>query len=126
MGGDLMSSDRDPSNQLLDLFVSYSHIDDRPWGPAQHRWVNQFHKELESRLEMLLGRRIEIWRDPKLRGNDELSEAITDALARSTTFLLILSPRYLKSEWCVKEFEFFKTTTSGRHLPGTGRPWFKV
>jgi hypothetical protein len=109
-----------------DVFISYSHIDDRPWGAGQHRWITEFHRSLETRLGMLLGRDPRIWRDEKIAGNDELTDRITTELRRSTLFVCVLTPRYLKSEWCTKEIQLFIEESSGRSSGDPGRSLFKV
>lgn len=48
-----------------------------------------------------------IWRDKKLRGNDEFGAEIEENLPQSAILLSILSPRYLKSDWCVREVNMF-------------------
>jgi TIR domain len=106
-----------------DLFISYSHIDNRPWGAGQHRWVSAFHNELETRLQMLLGRDVRVWRDDKMNGNDELTDRIGSELRRSRAFLSIISPRYLRSDWCIRELRLFQEQSGpGRHRS----PFFKV
>jgi TIR domain len=108
-----------------DLFISYSHIDNRPWGAGQHCWVSEFHTELATRLEMLLGRDVRIWRDLKLNGNDELNDRILGELRNSRAFLCVISPRYRKSDWCLRELRLFREQVSA---PGgvAGSTLFKV
>lgn len=90
-----------------DVFISYGHLDNQPWGEGQHCWVTEFHTQLERRLAMLLGRPVRMWRDEKLRGNDEFDDEIVASLRNSIAFACILTPRYLKSEWCVRELNLF-------------------
>ena len=116
----------DPAVLTNDLFISYSHIDDRPWGAGQHRWVTEFHRSLDTRLGMLLGREARIWRDEKIAGNDELTERIITELRQSRLFLCVLSPRYLTSDWCTREIELFSEIASARSQNHLGRPLFKV
>jgi hypothetical protein len=108
-----------------DLFISYSHIDNQPWGAGQRHWVSELHKELTTRLEQLLGRQVRVWRDDKIRGNDELTERILSELSHSIALVCVFSPRYLKSEWCIREFEEFCTR---RRVdgPGARKDIFKV
>lgn len=90
-----------------DLFISYAHIDNQSLIPDQEGWISTFHKALAIRLSQIRGTPPQIWRDRKLQGNDYFSDAITDALAKSGLLLSILSPRYLKSEWCIRELQHF-------------------
>jgi hypothetical protein len=92
-----------------DIFISYAHLDDQPLTEGQKGWVSDFHRALELRLGELLGEKPKIWRDAKLAGNDYFSDVIVGRLMKVALLISILSPRYLKSEWCVKELrEFYK------------------
>lgn len=90
-----------------DLFISYAHIDNQSLIPDQEGWISTFHTALTIRLSQLLGSSPRIWRDPKLQGNDFFSDAITETLSNSGLLVSILSPRYLKSEWCMRELRHF-------------------
>ncbi|MEM9008821.1 MAG: toll/interleukin-1 receptor domain-containing protein [Cyanobacteria bacterium P01_F01_bin.86] len=90
-----------------DLFISYAHIDNQSLIPDQEGWISTFHKALAIRLSQIRGTAPQIWRDRKLQGNDDFSQAITDALGNSGLLLSIVSPRYLKSEWCIRELQTF-------------------
>ncbi|MEL6229331.1 MAG: toll/interleukin-1 receptor domain-containing protein, partial [Cyanobacteria bacterium J06627_3] len=90
-----------------DLFISYAHIDNQSLIPDQEGWISTFHKALAIRLSQIRGTPPKIWRDRKLQGNDDFSNAITEALTNSGLLLSILSPRYLKSEWCIRELQTF-------------------
>lgn len=108
-----------------DLFISYSHIDNEPWGSRQRRWVSELHKGLATRLAMLLGREARIWRDEKIAGNDELTERILSELNDSTALVCVLSPRYLRSEWCIRELQEFCRRKKGAGS-GASKPVFKI
>lgn len=90
-----------------DVFISYAHIDNLPLTEGQKGWIDHFHRTLEVRLQQLLGENLEIWRDPKLQGNDYFSDTLLDKLSRIGILISIVSPRYLKSEWCLKELKEF-------------------
>src|SRR6516225_5527924 len=96
---------------LADVFISYSHIDDYPFGENESRWVTQFHRNIEIRVRSYLGRPITIWRDLKLGGADVFSEEIASELGRSAVLLSIVSPGYLESEWCRRELQLFTEAT---------------
>jgi hypothetical protein len=92
-----------------DVFISYAHIDDMALIEGQKGWVSSFHRALEIRLAQLLGRPPRIWRDPKLSGNDIFADRLVDRLPGVAILVSIISPRYLKSEWCLRELrEFIK------------------
>ncbi len=90
-----------------DLFISYAHIDNQSLIPDQEGWISTFHKALAIRLSQIRGTPPKIWRDPKLQGNDYFGDAITEALENAGLLLSIVSPRYIKSEWCIRELQSF-------------------
>ena len=95
-----------------DVFISYAHIDDMALIEGQKGWISSFHRALEIRLGQLLGRTPRIWRDPKLQGNDVFADRLVDRLPGVAILVSIVSPRYLKSDWCLRELrEFIKATS---------------
>jgi hypothetical protein len=94
-----------------DIFISYSHIDDYPFGEKETRWVTYFHSNLYNLVRSYLGRPITIWRDPKLGGTDIFSEEIASQLGRSAALVSIVSPGYIESEWCRRELQLFTEAT---------------
>jgi len=90
-----------------DIFISYAHIDDQVFGAEEEGWITKFHKSLEVRLSQLMGSKPRIWRDPKLQGNDYFGDEIVDQFPEVALILSIVSPRYVKSEWCIREIETF-------------------
>jgi len=90
-----------------DIFISYAHIDDESLIETQKGWVSEFHRALEIRLAQLLGRRPVIWRDPSLQGNHLFDKQIVDQFSKVAIVISILTPRYVKSEWCVREVNEF-------------------
>lgn len=100
-----------------DVFISYAHIDDVPLVEGQKGWIANFHRALEVRLAQLLGRTPAIWRDPKLQGNDIFADRLVDRLPGVAILVSIISPRYLKSDWCLRELrEFMKAANAGGGL----------
>ena len=89
------------------LFISYAHLDNQPLPPEQQGWITQFHASLEAFLSMRLGRKAEIWRDEKLQGNDIFAAEIVAQFPHTALLVSILTPRYLKSEWCTREVQEF-------------------
>jgi hypothetical protein len=90
-----------------DLFISYAHIDDEPMFEGQRGWIEVFHRALEVRLRQLLGEEPDVWRDPSLRGNEYFEDTLKKKLLKTALLLSVVTPRYLKSEWCRKEVEEF-------------------
>jgi hypothetical protein len=94
----------------FDLFVSYAHVDNAAFEPADHGWVDALIRILKSNLAMKLGRAdaFSIWKDSQnLRGNYEIHEEVPEQVRNSALFLAILSPGYLASEFCLQELEAF-------------------
>ncbi len=89
-----------------DIFISYAHIDNAPL-KEETGWVTNFHRALKVRLGQLMGEDPIIWRDQKLQGNDRFGDEIVDQFSKTAIMISILSPRYIKSEWCIKELREF-------------------
>jgi hypothetical protein len=91
-----------------DAFISYAHMDNVELIEGRKGWVANLHRALEVRLAQLLGKTPQIWRDPKLAGNDVLAAALLERVRRVAALVAVVSPRYVKSEWTRKELsEFF-------------------
>ncbi|PWT82034.1 MAG: hypothetical protein C5B57_09385 [Blastocatellia bacterium] len=99
-GGETMNFERH-------VFISYAHDDNRPIPPEQLGWISRFHAALEAMLTMRLGRKAQIWRDEKLSGNDLFAEEILSQFAKTAILLSVVTPRYVESEWCLREFSEF-------------------
>ncbi len=111
-----------------DIFISYAHIDNTPIMEGESGWVTEFHKTLDALIRQILGDEPKIWRDPKLQGNDYFSNTLVDTLSRTAALVSIISPRYVKSEWCMKELERFSSsaeTSEGIRISNKSRI-FKV
>lgn len=98
-----------------DIFISYAHVDDTPLMEEEAGWITKFHKTLDALVKQIMGDELDIWRDPKLQGNDYFSDTLVEALPKSAVLVSVLSPRYVKSEWCLKELETF---TQGAEATG--------
>lgn len=106
-------------NYKHDIFVSYALVDNEPFAGADKGWVTT----LVSGLKILLGKKLgrpdafSLWMDYELRGHTSVTAHIIEQLESSATFVLILSPAYLASQWCRLELNAFLTqfgTDSGR------------
>src|SRR5215813_7241175 len=87
-----------------DVFVSYAHLDDQGGGA----WVTNLVRHLDTEIRQRLGTKdLKIWIDRELDGNQPLTAEIMQAIRRSATVLLILSPSYIASEWCARERNAF-------------------
>lgn len=99
---------------LQQVFLSYSHRDDEPYGPQNRRWVEEFETALRSSIGQRIGPgRVEVWRDKRrLTGNELFDAQIEQQLDRSAIFVTVLSQHYLSSAYCRKELQAF----GQRHL----------
>src|SRR5579871_3538529 len=91
-----------------DIFISYAHIDDESLISDKKGWISEFHRALEIRLGQLMGAKPVIWRDPALHGNHLFDREIVEQFYRVAIMISILTPRYIKSEWCIKEVTEFR------------------
>jgi len=89
------------------VFISFAHIDNETPSKEHEGWITMLHRALRVRLAQLLGENPEIWRDPKLQGNDDFNQEIVSNLLKARVLVSVLSPRYVKSEWCRKELQEF-------------------
>jgi hypothetical protein len=90
-----------------DAFISYAHLDNVELVEGRKGWVANLHRALEVRVGQLLGKTPHIWRDPKLSGNDLFAETLVERLRRVAVLIAVVSPRYLKSEWTIRELTEF-------------------
>lgn len=93
----------------FDAFISYAHLDNVELVEGRKGWVANLHRALEVRVAQLLGKSPQIWRDPKLAGNDLFADSIVTQIGHAAILVAIVSPRYLKSEWTLREFNEFWT-----------------
>jgi hypothetical protein len=111
-----------------DAFISYAHLDNVELVEGRKGWVANLHRALEVRVGQLLGKAPHIWRDPKLSGNDLFADTLVDKLKQVAVLVSVVSPRYLKSEWTLRELtEFWRAAEAqgGVHVSNKARV-FKV
>ena len=110
------------------VFISYTHIDNEPFGPEHLHWISIFHEQLSNRLGQLFGGPVTVWRDKKLTGSDILEEALVERLSNVAVLVSVISPRYLHSDWCQLELDtFLRSARAGQGVQvGTKSRVFKV
>jgi hypothetical protein len=111
-----------------DAFISYAHLDNIGLVEGQKGWVANLHRALEVRVGQLLGKSAHIWRDPKLQGNDLFETTLVEKLKHVAVLVTVVSPRYLKSEWTLRELREFMVAAEeqgGMQVAGKARI-FKV
>ena len=92
-----------------DVFVSYAHRDDR-------KWVDAFVALLQADLDDKLGSATDVWLDNEdNRASRDFSREIPEAVRSSAIFVLLASPTYIRSEYCVDvECKAFASTLDER------------
>jgi hypothetical protein len=102
-----------------DVFISYASLDDEPFSDAPEGWVSMLHRDLEKRVNQMLGHHAKIWRDDTdLQGNDQLSPTVERILKNTGALLSIVSPGFMESKWCKREVEVFCCRDGGKlNLP---------
>jgi hypothetical protein len=105
-----------------DVFVSYAHVDDEPFIAAAvgleraTGWVSALVRHLRNELAQKIGRSdaSSVWFDSSnLRGNHKLIDEIAARAERSASFVAILSPGYVASQWCQDEARLFTHLCGG-------------
>jgi len=97
-----------------EIFISYSHIDNEPFGDPRGGWVDIFHEQLQNFVNVHVGRRTKVWRDKRLSGAEVFSDEIELQLRRSALLVSIISPGYIRSEWCNRELVAFTRAAQDR------------
>ena len=96
-------------NYQHDIFVSYAHVDDQPLLENEGGWVTTLIGNIEKKLSQRLGRSdaYSLWIDHELARHVNLTPQIIEALSHTAIMIVILSPGYLASEWCIREKNAF-------------------
>jgi hypothetical protein len=92
-----------------DVFISYAHGDDRAW-------IERLVDKLEPALKQRLGFKPSVWiDDDSLRASRDFSKEIPDSVKQSAVFLLLPSPSYIRSSYCVEqECRVFESTIAAK------------
>ena len=104
--------------QKYDAFISYRHIQpDRAVAERIHRKLESFRLPKEVAKKVGRNKLNRVFRDEaEFAVSDDLSEAITEALENSEYLIVIASPSYLESPWCIKEVETFLQIKDRKHI----------
>lgn len=102
-----------------DLFISYAHADDTPSSGRTAGFVSQFVTDLMAEVERKLGGALDIWWDQQdLAGNMPVSPEIVEAASQAAGIVVLVSPAYLRSEWCRRERSTFLQALRARARTG--------
>ena len=94
-----------------DVFISYSHSDDDTHGD----WIQTFVDRLERLYKTITGYHLNVFFDREdLQTGMVLSAKIEAALKETRLFVPFLTPSYLESKWCRKEFLTFMSLHKDR------------
>ena len=103
------------------VFISYTHVDNKPFGPEKQRWISLLDEHLSVRLEQLAPEhQVSIWRDDKLQGNDVFADSLKERLGEVAVLISVCSPKYLLSEWCQRELNEFVQAARAREGSKSG------
>lgn len=90
------------------IFVSYAHADDLPFGNSSYGWVTSFVENLRKTLARCAGgSKVEIWIDHQLQPQRRVTPELRQKIKESAIFLAFMSPSYLESDWCPQEMTTF-------------------
>ncbi len=95
-----------PAQTVFKAFFSYAHRD----ADADPSLVEAFTTTLEKRVNAKLANaRFEIWRDKhQLRTGDKWDPKIEAAVRESDVLIVLLTPRWVESDYCRKEYSIFE------------------
>jgi len=91
------------SNYQCDLFVSFAQVDNELLPGMNEGWVTTLINQLELKMSF---KEASVWRDNDL-GDISVTPETIGKLQNSATLLLILSPGYSASKWCVSVLQSF-------------------
>ncbi len=97
-------------------FFSYSHFD----AEVDPSIAEAFYSSVEKRVNAnLVNATFQIWRDKeKLKVGDYWDQAIQAAIGSSDVFIVLLTPKWISSDYCRKEFEAFEKIEAMRNTGG--------
>jgi hypothetical protein len=107
-------------NDGFDVFISYAKAENDIPAGAGKGWVTVFFETLRAELgKSAYGKQfgIQLWWDQtELDGSAPLHPQILDTLPKTQLIVVLLSPSYLKSDWCEKERAKFLAAKAGQPL----------
>jgi len=110
-----------------DIFISYGHLDDDDPAGEVKGWVDLLVDRLPRLISSTLGYQPKVWRDERsLTGDALLRAAIEEGISNSLVFIPIVSPRYVQSDWCLRELETFVKNPPLPNVPAHRSRIFKV
>jgi hypothetical protein len=101
-------------HQTFTGFFSYANHDAK----TDPGLITAFTRQLEYSINAKLANaRFQIWRDKDgLRTGERWSDTINDELRRAAVLIVLLTPRWIESEYCRKEFAVFAEVEASRRV----------
>ncbi len=91
-----------------DVFLSYARRDNQVRrGSIDDEWVAGFRDDLSQALGVRFGQDAAVWMDDGLKRSEEFDAEIPDQLKESAVLVAVVSPSFVKSEYCQKELGWF-------------------
>jgi hypothetical protein len=101
-----------------DVFMSYAHgrLPGEAYAPLRS-WSQKFIDLLRADIYALQPElsAVRFWDDRNVDPTAALTQDIKEKVERSGVLLIMMSPRYLASDWCKNELHWFKVQFEGRH-----------
>jgi hypothetical protein len=92
-----------------EVFISYSSIKDL------NGTVTEFHKYLQNEIQLNSDTSITVFLDKEsINSGSSWKASLSNALDQCTVFVVLLSPSWLHSEWCRKEYAYFTSQPADR------------
>lgn len=111
LGGEInQRSERSLGPFEYDVFISHADLDNELLPGEARGWVTNLQQTLSMLVTMRLGRRVKILCNSDPVGKDPFAQEISRVLSNTALFISVISPLYVRSEWCMREAqEFCKT-----------------
>ncbi|PZO52101.1 MAG: hypothetical protein DCF16_10150, partial [Alphaproteobacteria bacterium] len=95
-----------PTPDTFDIFLSYARKDNVPSAAGGEGWVTAFHRRLCAQHERYAGRPLRVFFDKDdIASDEDWERRIYQGLRSSSLFVAFLSPNYLASPVCKREWD---------------------
>lgn len=121
-----MTSPQVPEKHRYHVFVSHSSHDRLAFGKKVFgKFIEEFRQPLEALLGVVSGKSAVFVDEREIEWGDEWHESLQDAVCRTRSLICLVSPQYLNSEWCGREYQVFlsRKQASGSKDEGTAPSW---
>jgi hypothetical protein len=113
-----------------DVFVSYAHGPEARgrYSGERHNllseWTRRFVDDLIAQIDFNLSQvesegdekpHVKFFMDPDLESSGSFTESLRDKAQGSALLLVVMSPVYLKSSWCLSEIDWFASAAAGEN-----------